>query len=134
MIGYFNNKKMYYQDRLGKTIIEATEKDGVYVLDKITATYSDAGELEEIGTGHALSNQVIEEEQEGAGDSEPEVQDKNVVETYQLYHRRFAHLGSAKIGAIHKMTTHAKPVKVAKCECEVCQETKIVKRKGKVAD
>ena len=57
-----------------------------------------------------------------------------MVETYQLYHRRFAHLGPAKIGAIHKMTTHAKPVKVAKCECEVCQETKMVKRKGKVAD
>ena len=56
LTGYFNNKKMYYQDRLGNTIIEATEKDGVYVLDKITATYNDAGELEEISTGYALSN------------------------------------------------------------------------------
>ena len=82
LTGYFNNKKMYYQDRLGKTIIEATKKDRVYVLDKITATYSNTGKLEEISTGHALSNQVIKEEQEGAGNSEPEVQDKNVVETY----------------------------------------------------
>ena len=56
LTGHFNNKKMYYQDRLGNTIIEATKKDRVYVLDKITATYSDAGKLEEISTGHALSN------------------------------------------------------------------------------
>jgi hypothetical protein len=47
---------MYYQDRLGNTIIEAAKKDGVYVLDKIKATYSDAGELEEISTSHALNN------------------------------------------------------------------------------
>ena len=54
----------------------------MYVLDKITATYSNAGKLEEISTGYALSNQVIKEEQEGASNSKPEVQDKNVVETY----------------------------------------------------
>ena len=53
----------------------------MYVLDKIKATYNDTGKLEEISTGHALNNQVVEEEQE-ATDSEPEVQDKNVVETY----------------------------------------------------
>ena len=105
----------------------------MYVLDKIKATYNNTGELEEISTSHALNNQVVEEEQE-ATDSEPEVQDKNVVETYQLYYCHFAHLGLAKIGAIHKITTHAKPVKVAKCECETCQETKMVKRRGKVAD
>ena len=53
---YFNNKKMYYQDRLGKTIIEATKKDRVYILDKIIATYSNTGKLEEISIGYALSN------------------------------------------------------------------------------
>ena len=51
----------------------------MYVLDKIKATYNDTGELEEISTGHALNNQVIEEEQEEAGDSKLEEQDKNVV-------------------------------------------------------
>ena len=59
-----------------------TKKDGVYVLDKIIVTYNDAGKLEEISTGYALSNQVIKEEQEGASNSKLEVQDKNVVETY----------------------------------------------------
>jgi len=134
LTGRFNDKKMYYLDKLGNTIIEATEKGGVYVLDKIAATYNDRGELEEISTGYALNHQVVEGEQDEASNSDLEEQDKNVVETYQLYHRRFAHLGAAKIGAIHKMTTRAKPVKVAKCECEVCQETKMIKRKGRVAD
>lgn len=77
---------------------------------------------------------MIEKEVEEASNSEPEVLNKNVVETYQLYHYRFAHLRPAKIGAIHKMSTHSKPIKVAKCECEVCQETKMVKRKGRVTE
>jgi hypothetical protein len=43
LTGHFNNKKMYYQDKLGNTIIKATERDGVYVLNKIKATYSNTG-------------------------------------------------------------------------------------------
>ena len=47
---------MYYQNRLGNTIIKATKRNRVYVLDKIKATYSNIGKLEEITTSHALNH------------------------------------------------------------------------------
>ena len=132
--GSFDDKRMHYLDKLGNTILEATERRGVYVLDKITATYAQSDETEHVYTGHALNNQVVTEEETPSSDSDPEEQDKKVVENYRLYHRRFAHLGPAKIGTIHKMTTHTQPIKIAKCGCNVCQETKMVKRRGGVAD
>lgn len=132
--GSFDDEKMYYLDSLGNTILEATERGGVYVLDKIAATYNPSDETEHFYTGHALNNQVVTEEGAATSDSDLEEQDQKVVENYRLYHRRFAHLGPAKISTIHKMTTHTQPIKIAKCRCDVCQETKMVKRKGGVAD
>jgi hypothetical protein len=38
--GSFNNRKIYYLDKLGNTILEATKRGGVYVLNKITSSYT----------------------------------------------------------------------------------------------
>jgi hypothetical protein len=48
-------------------------------------------------------------------------------ERYLLYHRRFAHLGPAKIAKLHEVTTLQKKIQVPeKMElCEVCALTKI---------
>jgi hypothetical protein len=132
--GSFDDRKMYYLDKSGNTILEATERGGVYVLNKITSSYTQSDETEDVHTRHAFNHQVIADGEVSGSESDPEQLDKKTVDNYRLYHRRFAHLGPAKIGAIHKMTTHTQPIKVAKCGCDVCQETKMVKVKGRVAD
>ena len=54
---------------------------------------------------------------------------------YQLWHRRFAHLGTEKIRTLHKVTTLSNPVKIPQdrtIPCEVCSLTKMKNRRGKM--
>jgi hypothetical protein len=48
-------------------------------------------------------------------------------ERYLLYHRRFAHLGPAKIAKLYEVTTLEKKIKVPEKKeiCEVCALTKM---------
>jgi hypothetical protein len=66
-------------------------------------------------------------------DSDDEAVDKRVVDRYTLYHRRFVHLGPAKIANLHKVTTMTVPVKVVKGACQTCTLTKFRKSRGKVS-
>ena len=55
------------------------------------------------------------------------------VKMYELWHRRFAHLGSAKLRDLHKVTTLSKPIPIVKEEghvCEVCALTKFRNKRG----
>ena len=52
---------------------------------------------------------------------------------YKLWHRRFAHLGSAKLSELHKVTTLEKPIPIVHDDndvCEVCALTKFLNRRG----
>jgi len=55
-----------------------------------------------------------------------------VTDQYELWHRRFAHMGPAKIRDLHKVTTLAKPIPTAAntTVCEVCALTKMVNRRN----
>lgn len=131
--GRFNDKKMYYVNPEGHTILEAKEQGGVYVLSNIhhSPSYSLDKPLAFAAQEEITQNEVTEE---SSDDSDAEAHDKKVLDNYMLYHKRFAHLGSQKISQIHKMTTMKNPIKVVKCVCQTCTLTKFRKRKGKVAD
>lgn len=110
--GYFDSHALYF--RLGKKIIiKATMDDGLYVVSHIADGYQEtAFPSTEQHTPAALDQ------------AELEIQEK---ERYMLYHRRFAHLGPAKIAKLHKVTTLQKKIKVPEKKeiCEVCALTKM---------
>jgi hypothetical protein len=77
------------------------------------------------------SQEGLEDEQPldnspAADSDEPELLDKDK-EKYELWHRRFAHLGPAKIAKLHEVTTLKKAIKVPERKevCEVCNLTKM---------
>ncbi|KAF7570398.1 hypothetical protein PtrM4_104000 [Pyrenophora tritici-repentis] len=84
--------------------------DGLYVVSHIADGYQETAFL-----GTELHAPVK---------SELKVNEK---ERYLLYHRRFAHLGPAKIAKLHEVTTLQKKIQVPeKIEiCEVCSLTKM---------
>ena len=60
-----------------------------------------------------------------------------ILETYRLWHRRFAHLGREKLRNLYKVTTLEKPIPISKDEdhvCEVCALTKLTNKRGKTTE
>ena len=73
---------------------------------------------------------------ETASTPTPNKADK-ILETYRLWHRRFAHLGREKLRNLHKVTTLEKPIPISKDEdhvCEVCALTKLTNKRGKTTE
>ena len=149
--GSFDSQNMYYLDKDGNTVLHAKERGGIYILDSIlpklaqtksnsqafTATQSQMDTP--TAKGVAVSATIAPESDtanQGKADSESDADasDKKDVDNYMLYHRRFAHLGSAKIANLHKVTTMTTPVKVVKHTCQTCTLTKFRKSKGKVSE
>jgi hypothetical protein len=110
--GQFNSNALWF--KLGKkTIIKATMDDGLYVVSHITDGY------QETAFPSAEQHKPTEFDETELKDGEKE--------RYLLYHRRFAHLGPAKIAKLHEVTTLQKKIQVPeKMEpCEVCALTKM---------
>ncbi|KAF7567667.1 hypothetical protein PtrM4_142580 [Pyrenophora tritici-repentis] len=117
--GRFNSHTLSF--RLGKkTIIKATMDDGLYVVSHIADGYQEtAFPGTELDTP-AQDTEVLHTPDE----SELKAGEK---ERYLLYHRRFAHLGPAKIAKLHEVTTLEKKIQVPEKKeiCEVCALTKM---------
>ena len=63
--------------------------------------------------------------------------DADKLKQFQLFHRRFAHMGAEKLRSLHRVTTLAEPVPIVSdidCPCEVCALTKIKNRRGQVTE
>ena len=158
--GSFDRHGLYMHDKDGKLVIEAPGKGGVYVVKHIakglhefalsamcqryeheTACPSRVSEL----TGPDLPVQDVDCDQgfpmPGMLNHDPADEDNcdhtdprdHKVKMYKLWHRRFAHLGSAKLRDLHKVTTLSKPIPIVKEEghvCEVCALTKFRNKRG----
>jgi hypothetical protein len=110
--GRFDSRALCF--KLGKKIIiKATMDDGLYVVSHIADGYRE--------TAFPSTEQHTLTEPDEA---ELEIREK---ERYLLYHRRFAHLGPAKIAKLHEVTTLEKKIKVPEKKeiCEVCALTKM---------
>jgi hypothetical protein len=110
--GRFNSHALCF--KLGKKIIiKATMDDGLYVVSHVADGYQETAfpSTEQ----HTLPE--FDEAEHKAGEKE----------RYLLYHRRFAHLGPAKIAKLHEVTTLQKKIRVPETMelCEVCALTKM---------
>ena len=111
--GRFNSHTLRF--KLGnRTIIKATMDDGLYVVSHIADGYQETAFM-------SLEPCSLAEHDDGI---ELKMNEK---ERYMLYHRRFAHLGPAKIAKLHEVTTLQKKIRVPEKKeiCEVCALTKM---------
>ena len=126
LMGSFDAHDLYMHSKEGKRMLKASQRGGVYIVDEI------ANELNEF----ALVSTMQEANENGAHDESTTdvaeaTNDAIGPRTYRLWHRRFAHLGEAKIRTLHKVTTLAKPIPIAKGHggvCEVCALTKFTNK------
>jgi hypothetical protein len=148
--GSFDSQNMCYLDKDGKTVLHAKERGGIYILDSIspklahtksdpqaftaTQSQSDSQAAKDVAVPATTApDSNIANQDEADSESDADASDKKDVDNYMLYHRRFAHLGSAKIANLHKVTTMTTPVKVVKHTCQTCTMTKFRKLRGKVS-
>ena len=108
--GRFSSTEMYFT-KDGKRIIEAKLQDGLYIVTHIAENYKEK----------ALTTQVTGIDK----------QEKAVIDTYLLMHRRFNHLGPEKIRNLHKVTTLSKPIKIPK-QLPLCHVCSLSKMKNKI--
>ena len=163
LIGSFDQHGLKMHDKQGKEIMEARQRGGVYIVEKIAkdldefaltasmhhdiafpskvdiASLSSSSEaLKPRGAGLTCptTHNNMEIEIESTPALNPTKTDKHS-ETYRLWHRRFAHLGREKLRNLHKVTTLEKPIPVSKEEdhiCEVCALTKLTNKRGKATE
>jgi len=143
--GSFDQQSLYMHDKFGKEMLKAHERGGVYIVEKIakgldefalfsamrhdsTSSMNIDTAFPSVDTGNSSMNAANESAIVNEVDySQPSVK------TYKLWHRRFAHLGPAKLRDLHKVTTLKKPIPIVHDQenvCEVCALTKFNNRKG----
>ena len=118
-------------DQSFKPLLHFNAKGGVYVLEGISGPL---GPVQKTSKDLALFCALNAQEKTGQSD-EPEQLPEKKLKQYQLFHRRFAHMGSEKLRSLHKVTTLSQPVPIVvddTCPCEVCALTKMKNRRGKV--
>jgi hypothetical protein len=117
-------------------VLEACIQGGVYVVKSIHKHLSVQGSgfsaftaIDQTSVSD-VAHPAQDETSVGSTENNLEKQDTE----YQLWHRRFAHLGAEKIRTLHKVTTLSKPITIPQDEvtpCEVCSLTKMRNRRGK---
>ena len=120
-----------------KTIIEASEQDRVYIIKYIAKSLN---EFVLISAIHTLHSEIIFSA--AASDvslhnnminfSEVDTASLNEkVKAYRLWHQQFAHLDSAKLRDLHKVTTLEKSIFIVennKIMCEICVLIKFINK------
>lgn len=126
--GGFTADKWYIMNNSGHKVLEASGSNGIYLVDWIAD-----GLQETAFTAGYIPDEpcaFLDEVQPGDESSEPELS-TTAKETYQLWHRRLAHLGSAKIGKLHEVSTLKKPIKVP-TKRDICQVCCLTKSRDKI--
>jgi len=122
-------------DQTLQPLLHFIEKGGVYVLEHIVGALSAAKSTRKepafLSAFNAQSASLnLDHETAFASDVER-------LKQFQLFHRRFAHMGAEKLRSLHRVTTLAEPVPIIPdddCPCEVCALTKIKNRRGQVTE
>lgn len=123
--GRFNESEMYYT--LGNTkIIRAKAQDGVYVVSYIAPGFTEAG--------FSATCLTIDDAFDAVeGESGDEDLTKKERDRYRIYHRRFGHIGPAKLRRLHLLTNLKKAIKIPKDRdiCGPCKIGKLTNRRHK---
>jgi len=129
--GTFDEQGLYLVDPESRErVISATLKGGVYIVSHIADKLVDrAFQAKEWKTSHRAFVTIDDSESMNLTsentDEDQSPSKRKPTDKYILWHRRFAHLGAAKIEALFKTTTLGEKLKAPKdCICRVCEITK----------
>lgn len=115
-------------------VLEACIQGGVYVVESIHKHLSVPGSGFSAFT--AIDQTSVFDIAHPAQDETLNLDTQTQDAEYQLWHRRFAHLGTEKIRTLHKVTTLSNLIKIPQdrtVPCEVCSLTKMRNRRGETA-
>ncbi len=149
--GSFDNNGLYMHDKHGKQMIEAREHEGVYIVERIANGLDEFALLSAMQRDASSAFPAIDPSSSMNLDSSsmnldltdtelnqhPNSSDDKNFKAYKLWHRRFAHLGSAKLRHLHKVTTLKTPIPIDDSHentCEVCALTKFTNKRGNVSE
>ena len=141
--GSWDTKALYLHDDTGLEVFKAIRKEGVYIVNKIVKGFTERAfkaTTHVIAMPAAINDSFIDKDQETAEPSETnlnavdderreqrDTKTENKKARYELWHRRFAHMGPGKIGRLHEVTTIKKPIKIptVRSICRICKQTKM---------
>lgn len=134
--GAFDDQKMYFhKDK--KVILSAKSEQGIYCLNYIApgpdeAAYNAQEHASVPGNTQEFKMTSEDHDSDDGGPlySRAQVIEKRRRERYNLYHRRFNHVGPNLLRTLHQVTDLKRPINIpAKIEiCDVCAVTKFKKR------
>ena len=132
-------------------MLKAPTKHGVYVVDWVSKHINEIAALNAsilpypsenpvrtmphrvraFPAEHSLDHDIdMQPEEEASSASDSDAPPPGGYKAWNLWHRRFAHLGHNTIRKLHRVTTLKKPIPCPKSEkpCEVCSLTKMRQR------
>lgn len=135
--GSFDDKNMYFRDK-STVAVQATQKDGLYVVSHIASKYS--GKAFIAGkTQTEISEQSTTEESQSEtqsdqdpDESEEEKSTKKDRRNYRLMHRRFAHYGPAMLRKLHQVSSIQR-IKVPPAHRRLCDPCLKGKMRNKIS-
>ena len=112
----------------GTTVIRADVQDGVYLVSRITKGFEESAFLSKNIPQLPLFQHALLVSASSGSKHEDKIRER-----YTLWHRRFCHIGGAKISKLHKVTTLTEKIAVPKDvkPCEVCKLAKMRNRMPK---
>lgn len=139
----FDEKGLYMNDAKGNQMLRASNHEEVYIVDKI------ASQLDEFALLIAMTsksnsvalpalinlNEALAEEMNvdsSSSNSLDSFASSSRLKLYKLWHRRFAHLDSAKLRNLHKIITMKKPISIIEDHgpCKVCSLIKLINKRN----
>ena len=145
----FDEDGFYMRDKQRRLVLRVFAFNGVYIVDKVTKGLDEialiaamAGDIREAPLAPPFTEVESDAELTSSNDAMPpgletnesEAISTSKLEEYRLWHRRFAHMGKAKLKNLHKITTLKKPILIVEDPtlCRVCFTTKLTNARSRV--
>lgn len=135
--GSFDKRALYMHDKSGGLVLKAVKQGGIYIVNRVSHGLQDTAFASHETNSDAIPA-VPEEEAvpdstmpDGTGCASRTTPGLPSLSTrYQLWHRRFSHMGEKKLSDLHKITTLQKAIHKPQITnpCEVCELTKMRNR------
>lgn len=135
----FDESGLYLHDIKGKQVLKASDRKGLYIVNKITFQLSEyvliASNISKIIAMPTLTDPTDVEmtiNSFAVSDHFDLPSRASKLKMYRLWHRRFVHLESAKLRNLHKITTLKKAISIVEDQdfCEICALTKMINKQN----
>ena len=137
--GSFDDKALYLHQGT-QLVMRAKIKKGLYIIDKVHDTFPEtafAGKLKDPETLPDAPATAMPDDDSLEDDTDTEAEeetgpiDQAQKDRYDLWHRRFAHLGVYKIRHLHDVTTLKKKIRIPS-KLAICKPCKVAKMRNRI--